>query len=303
MAKIWVGRLAHLFIDNPLEAIAPLHNQPAVSVIHASRDKLDVPMVAVFDMVFHRHIPDRAKLYAISPDLTARHKIYRYGFHGISHQYLTDHYAQIVGKSTESINIITLHLESGCSATAIQAGKSIDTSMGFTPLEGLMMGKRSGDLDPAIVGYLARKENVEVSEVEDWLNKKSGLLGLSGVSHDTRQLMQQFETNEQVRLALDVFCYRIRKYIGAYLAALEGAEAIVLGGGINENTPFVREQVCKGFEWCGLKLDDERNRKTINCAGRISSDDSRLHAYVIPVEEGLMIAQEAVHCFSELSSG
>lgn len=282
-----------------LEELAPLHNQPAVSVIKASRNKLDIPMVAVFDTVFHRGIPNRAKLYAIPPDLAKRHKIYRYGFHGISHQYLSERYAQIVGKSTESIKIVTLHLESGCSATAIHAGKSIDTSMGFTPLEGLMMGKRSGDLDPAIVGYLARKERVDVSEVEDWLNKKSGLLGLSGVSHDTRELMQQFDTNEQVRLAIDVFCYRIRKYIGAYLATLEGAEAIVLGGGINENTPFVREQICKGFEWCGLKLDGDRNKTTIDCEGRISTDESRLHAYVIPAEEGLMIAQEAIYCCNE----
>lgn len=284
-----------------LEELAPLHNQPAVNVIRSSRVRLDVPMVAVFDTVFHRSIPDHAKLYAIPPDLAERHKIYRYGFHGISHQYLSNRYAQIAGKPVEDLNIITLHLESGCSATAIQAGKSIDTSMGFTPLEGLMMGKRSGDIDPAIVGYLARKEQVEVSEVEDWLNKRSGLLGLSGVSHDTRELMQQFETNERVRLAMEVFCYRIRKYVGAYLAALEGAEVIVFGGGISENTAFVREQVCAGFEWCGLKLDRDRNRKTIDCEGRISTDDSRLHAYVIPVEEGLMIAQQTIHCLNEAS--
>jgi len=281
-----------------LKELAPLHNQPAVSVIRASRNKLGIPMVAVFDTVFHRTIPDRAKFYAIPPDLAERHKIYRYGFHGISHQYLTQRYAQIVGKFNESVNIITLHLESGCSTTAIQAGKSIDTSMGFTPLEGLMMGKRSGDIDPAIVGYLARKEKVEVSEVEEWLNKKSGLLGLSGVSHDTRELMQQLD-NERVRIAMEVFCYRIRKYIGAYLAVLNGAEAIIFGGGISENTAFVREQVCEGFEWCGLKLDRDRNQKTIDCEGRISTDDSRLHAYVIPAEEGLMIAQEAMRCIRE----
>jgi acetate kinase len=279
-----------------LEELAPLHNAPAVSAIQATQTKLgaNIPMVAVFDTVFHRTIPDRAKLYGIPPDLAERHKIRRYGFHGISHQYMASRYAQITNTSNEAVNIITLHLEGGCSATAIRAGQSVDTSMGFTPLEGLMMGKRCGDIDPAIVGYLARKEGVKVEDVEEWLNQKSGLLGLSGLSHDTRILMQHFETDERVRQALEVFCYRIRKYIGAYLAALNGATAIVFGGGIGENTLFVREKVCAGLTWCGLTLDGERNQQTIDCEGRISTDNSRLHAYVIPVEEGLMIAQEAL---------
>jgi acetate kinase len=203
-------------------------------------------------------------------------------------------YAQITNTPTEAVNIISLHLEGGASATAIRCGKSVDTSMGFTPLEGLMMGKRCGDIDPAIVGYLARKEGVEVKEVEEWLNKQSGLLGLSGLSHDTRILMQHYDTDERVRLAMDVFCYRIRKYIGAYLAALDGATAIVFGGGIGENTLFVRERVCESLKWCGLVLDRDRNQRTIDREGCISTDDSRLHAYVIPVEEGLMIAREAI---------
>ncbi len=279
-----------------LEELAPLHNSPAVSVIRAARAKLgaDMAMVAVFDTVFHRTIPEYAKLYAIPPELSERHQIQRYGFHGSSHQYLLTRYAQIVNRPQEDVNIITLHLESGCSATAIQAGKSIDTSMGFTPLEGLMMGKRSGDIDPAIVGYLARKEGVEVGEVEDWLNKKSGLLGISGVSHDTRELMKHYDANERVRLALEIFCYRIRKYIGAYLAVLNGAQAIVFGGGIGENTPLVRAKVCSGLEWCGLKLDGEVNQHLIDSEGRISTDDSQIHAYVIPTEEGLMIAHSAI---------
>jgi acetate kinase len=279
-----------------LEELAPLHNAPAIAVIQATQTTLgtSIPMVAVFDTVFHRTIPDCAKLYAIPLDLAERHNIRRYGFHGISHQYMTNRYAHITNSSIEAVNIITLHLEGGCSATAIQAGKSIDTSMGFTPLEGLMMGKRCGDIDPAIIGYLARKEGVEVKEVEEWLNKKSGLLGLSGISHDTRILMQHFDDNEQVRLAMEVFCYRIRKYIGAYLAVLNGTAAIVFGGGIGENTLFVRERVCEELKWCGLTLDRDRNQQTIDQAGRISTDESRLHAYVIPVEEGLMIAYEAM---------
>lgn len=280
-----------------LEELAPLHNAPAVAAIRASRSVLgaNMPMVAVFDTVFHRSIPEYAHVYAIPPELSERYRIRRYGFHGISHQYMTTRYGLLTNRLSEEINIITLHLESGCSATAIQGGKSIDTSMGFTPLEGLMMGKRCGDIDPAIVGYLARK-GLEMAEIEDLLNKKSGLFGLSGLSHDTRSLMKHFDHNERVRLAMDVFCYRIRKYIGAYLAALGGAEAIVFGGGIGEDTPFVREQVCLGLEWCGLTLDRDRNQQTIFSEGRISTDDSRLHAYVIPVEEGLLIAQETAKC-------
>lgn len=280
-----------------LEELAPLHNKSAVSIMRAARDKFDpsINQVAVFDTVFHRNIPEYAKLYAIPPELSERYKIRRYGFHGISHQYLMMRYAKITNRPYEEIKIITLHLESGCSATAISSGKSVDTSMGFTPLEGLVMGKRCGDIDPAIIGYLARKEQTDIGEIENWLNKKSGLLGLSGLSHDTRVLMEQFDSNERVRLAIDVFCYRIQKYIGAYLSVLGGAEAIVFGGGIGENTLKVREKVCKGFEWCGLKLDSERNEQTIDIEGCISTQDSSLGAYVIPVEEGLMIAFEAVH--------
>ncbi|BAZ11180.1 acetate kinase [Calothrix sp. NIES-4071] len=278
-----------------LEELAPLHNKPAVNVMRAARDKFDLSInqIAVFDTVFHRNIPEYAQLYAIPPELSERYKIRRYGFHGISHQYMMMRYAKITNRPYEEIKIITLHLESGCSATAISGGKSVDTSMGFTPLEGLVMGKRCGDIDPAIVGYLARKEQTDIGEIENWLNKKSGLLGLSGLSHDTRVLMKEFDNNERVRLAIDVFCYRIQKYIGAYLSVLGGAEAIVFGGGIGENTLKVREKVCKAFEWCGLKLDSERNEQTIDIEGCISTQDSSLGAYVIPVEEGLMIALEA----------
>ncbi len=162
--------------------------------------------------------------------------------------------------------------------------------MGFTPLEGLMMGMRSGDIDPSIIGYLMRKEQVGIEQVEEWLNKESGLLCVSGCSHDTRELVTLIDTDENVRLALEMFCYRISKYIGAYLAALNGAEAIIFGGGIGEDTPFVRTLVCGALDWCGLTLDPTRNEETIHCEGRITTDDSRLHAWVIPVEEGLMIA-------------
>jgi acetate kinase len=283
-----------------LEDLAPLHNAPAVSVIRASREFLrtNVPMVAVFDTVFHGSIPQRAAIYPLPFELARRHRIRRYGFHGISHEYLVRRYAQITNAPLESVTIITLHLESGCSACAVSRGHSVDTSMGFTPLEGLMMGKRSGDIDPSIVGCLARKEGVKVDEVEEWLNKESGLLGISGRSHDTRELMKLIEIDERVRLALDVFCYRIRKYIGAYLAALGGAEAIIFGGGIGENTPFVRAQACEGLGWFGLKLDPARNEEVVDQEGRITTDDSRVQAYVIPSEEELLIAQQVAQCLS-----
>jgi acetate kinase len=285
-----------------LEDLAPLHNAPAVEVIRAAQDALgrELPMVAVFDTAFHCQLPPHASTYPLPFELTRKHHIRRYGFHGLSHEYLVRRYAQLTGQPRSNVTIITLHLESGCSACAIQQGQSVDTSMGFTPLEGLMMGKRSGDVDPSLIGYLMRKEQVDISRVEAWLNKESGLLGVSGRSHDTRELIKLIDEDERVRLALEVFCYRLRKYIGAYLAALGGAEAIVFGGGISENTPFVRTRACEGFAWCGLTLDQERNHQTIDRAGRITTDDSHLHAWVIPVEEGLMMAQHVAHCLKSM---
>jgi acetate kinase len=281
-----------------LEDLAPLHNAPAVSVIRASQEALgsDLPMVAVFDTEFHRSIPPQAYTYALPWELAGRHRIRRYGFHGVAHEYLAGRYARIAGRPVEKAHLITLHLESGCSACAVRGGQSVDTSMGFTPLEGLMMGMRSGDIDPSIIGYLMRQERVGIEQVEKWLNKESGLLGVSGRSHDTRELMKLIAADERVQLAMEVFCYRIHKYIGAYLAVLGGAEAVIFGGGIGENTPFVRRRACEGFEWCGLQIDPALNERTIDCEGRITTDDSRLHAYVIPAEEELMIAQKVVQC-------
>lgn len=281
-----------------LEDLAPLHNAPAVEVIRAAQDVLGrgMPMVAVFDTVFHRTMPECARTYPLPLELARKHRIRRYGFHGLSHEYLVRRYAQITHTPVESVTIITLHLESGCSACAVRHGRSVDTSMGFTPLEGLMMGKRSGDIDPSIVGYLARQEGADVGRVEEWLNKESGLLGVSGRSHDTRELVKWLDKDERARLAMEVFCYRLRKYIGAYLAALGGAEAIVFGGGIGENTPFVRARALEEFGWCGLRIDPARNERTIDREGRITTDDSRLHACVIPTQEGLLIAHQVARC-------
>jgi acetate kinase len=281
-----------------LEDLAPLHNAPALDSIRASRDVLgsNVPMIAVFDTVFHRTIPKRARMYGLPWELARRNHIQRYGFHGISHEYLVRRYSQITNTPIENVTVITIHLESGCSACAVRNGQSVDTSMGFTPLEGLMMGMRSGDIDPSVVGYLVRKERVSVEKVEEWLNKESGLLGISGRSHDTRELIGLIDSDERVRLALEIFCYRIRKYIGAYLAALGGAQAIIFGGGIGEDTPFVRMRVLEDFGCFGLTLDLEHNEQIINREGRITTDSSRLHAYVIPVEEGLLIADQTLQC-------
>ena len=284
-----------------LEELAPLHNAPALACINASREILgdDTLMVAVFDTIFHRTIPQHAAIYGLPWELTRRHKIRRYGFHGISHEYLARRYGQITNRPFEEVTVVTLHLESGCSACAVLNGQSIDTSMGFTPLEGLMMGMRSGDLDPSIVGYLIRKEHVDEKKVEDWLNNEAGLLGVSGESHDTRALMRLIDKNQRALLAMEIFCYRIRKYLGSYLLALSGAQAIIFGGGIGENTPFVRERVLKDLEWLGLRFDAIRNQQIINREGRITTADSSISAYVIPVEEGLMMAHQTVECLNK----
>jgi acetate kinase len=282
-----------------LSELAPLHNDPALQAIHAAREALgpEVPMVAVFDTAFHTALPQKASEYAIPRDFAARHEIRRYGFHGIAHQYMTERYGVIASRPIEGTKLITLQLGNGCSAAAVARGRSIDTSMGFTPLEGLMMGTRSGDLDPSLPCFLARREGMEIEEVEDWLNTRSGLLGVSGRSRDMRDLLkaaQQGDANAD--LAVEMFCYRIRKYIGAYLAVLGGADAIIFGGGIGENAAEVRTRICAGMEWCGLRLDEDRNARAVGSEDRISGANSRLHAYVIPVDEALMIARETVRC-------
>jgi len=279
--------------------LAPLHNDPALQAIHAAREALgpEVPMVAVFDTAFHTTLPQKASEYAIPRDLAARHEIRRYGFHGIAHQYMTERYGVITSRPIEGTKLITLQLGNGCSAAAVARGLSIDTSMGFTPLEGLMMGTRSGDLDPSLPCFLARREGMEIEEVEDWLNTRSGLLGVSGRSRDMRDLLKAAQQGDRgAALAVEMFCYRVRKYIGAYLAVLGGADAVIFGGGIGENAPAVRALICDGMDWCGLRLDEERNAKAVGSEGRISVDDATVHAYVIPVDESIMIARETVRC-------
>ncbi|MCU1337802.1 MAG: acetate kinase [Bryobacterales bacterium] len=287
-----------------LDDLAPLHNASSVAVFRAFNAALcgRVPAVAIFDSSFHRTIPPVAYTYAIPHELAAKHKIRRYGFHGISHNYLMLRYAEMTGTPIARTNIITLHLGGGCSATAIKDGESVDTSMGFTPLEGLVMGTRSGDIDPALVGFLARKENGSVEVVERWLNTQSGLLGISGISQDMRILTQRANTDERARLALDVFCYRAKKYVGAYLAAMGGASALVFSGGIGEGAPSIRQSICEGLEGLGLELDITRNSDIRGREGRITREGSRLQAYVIPTDEGLMMAHLALRWHAGASS-
>ena len=278
--------------------LAPLHNPNNVKGIMAARDLLgkEVPQVAVFDTSFHQSLPAEAYLYAVPYHLYRRHKIRRYGFHGTSHRYVAFRYRALKGLSRQKTNIITFHLGNGCSAAAIKSGNSVDTSMGMTPLDGLVMGTRSGDLDPAIVGVILRKEAMSSSEVDTLLNTQSGLLGISGLTNDMRELLAELKEHDdrRVRLAIETFCYRARKYLGAYLAALGGADAVVFTGGIGENSPDVRARICANMEWAGLRIDPEKNEQMVGREGQISTDDSKLHAFAIPTDEELLIARDTV---------
>ncbi len=280
--------------------LAPLHNPHNLKGIVAVREIFGerIEQVAVFDTAFHTSIPEHAFLYALPYHLYPRHRMRRYGFHGTSNRYVAHRYRALRGVTREQTNIVTLHLGNGCSCTAIRAGQSVDTSMGMTPLEGLVMGTRSGDLDPAIVNLIASKEGLSSNEVDAVLNTKSGLLGISGLTNDMRVLEEELKehNDRRVRLAIEIFCYRARKYIGAMLASMNGADAIVFTGGIGENAPDIRARICEGLEWAGLKLNQSENQQTIAREGQISAEDSRLLTYVIPTNEELLIARDTVRC-------
>ena len=281
--------------------LAPLHNPANLKGIAAAREVFGAGLAqaAVFDTAFHQTLPDYAYLYALPYQLYRRHRVRRYGFHGTSHRYVAYRYRQLRNIARDATNVITLHLGNGCSVAAIRAGNSADTSMGMTPLEGLVMGTRSGDIDPAIIDYVAAKEGLSAQEVETLLNKQSGLLGISGLTNDMRELLDEARESDdrRARLAIEIFCYRARKYIGAYLAALNGADAVIFTGGIGENSAEVRARICDGLGWLGVELDAERN--ALHHGGReglISSDASRLAVYVIPTDEELLIARDTVRC-------
>jgi acetate kinase len=284
--------------------LAPLHNPFGVAGIRMLQKALGeaMPMVAVFDTAFHATLPEHARTYALPLVLAQKAGIRRYGFHGIAHASLASGYTRFTGQPLEQSRLITLQLGNGCSMAAIAQGQSVETSMGFTPLEGLVMGTRSGNVDPAVVWHLMTHQAMNVVEVERLLNEQSGLLGVSGRSSDMQVLLQAAneEHDRLAQLAIDMFCYRIQQYLGAYLAVLHGAEAIVFGGGIGEHSPEIRAQVCAGMEWCGLQIDSVRNKQAINLkpgdAVKISCDDSLLAAYVVATDEETLIAQETFHC-------
>lgn len=280
-----------------LEELAPLHNQSSLTVLDVlGRDLPSVRALVTFDTAFHRTLPEVAWRYPIHRETADRHGIRKYGFHGLSHRFMLEQYAHAVGRSPGDINLVTLHLESGNSACAIQAGRSIDTTMGLTPLEGLMMGSRSGSIDPAIIPFLMHHEGKPVEDVMQLLNKQSGLLGIAGGTLDTRELVKRHD--EPATLALAMYSYRVRLAVGAYLAALGNAEAVIFGGGIGEDSPWLRSEVCNGLSGWGLTLDPQANESVAGQV-RISTSESRLHAWAMPVEEGLQIAHE---CMQALQS-
>ncbi|HEY9421968.1 MAG TPA: acetate kinase, partial [Thermoanaerobaculia bacterium] len=281
--------------------LAPLHNPANLRGITAARELLGaaVPQVAVFDTSFHTTMPPESFLYALPYQLYVRHKVRRYGFHGTSHRYVSYRYRQLAGRQYEDVRIVTLHLGNGCSACAIRGGDSLETSMGLTPAEGLVMGTRSGDLDPSILEFLHHKEGMSFDELDTLLNKRSGLLGISGLTNDMRELLAEEKENQdrRARLAIDIFCLRIKKYIGAYLARMNGADAIVFTGGIGENSPEIRRRICADLDFLGILIDPERNEAMVNGQeGEIGADGARLRLYVIPTNEELLIARDTLRC-------
>ena len=275
--------------------LAPLHNPANLIGIRACQELMPgVPMVAVFDTAFHQTMPDVAYTYGIPYEYYEKYKVRRYGFHGTSHSYVSKRTAEIVGKPYDQMKIIVCHLGNGASISAVNCGKSVDTSMGLTPLEGLVMGTRSGDLDPAIIDFVGKKEGLSLDEMNEVLNKKSGMLGISGVSSDGRDLEAAAETgNKRAQLALDVFDYRVIKYIGAYAAAMNGVDAIAFTAGIGENNIKMRKDVCSSLTYLGVKLDEEKN----NVRGEeriISADYSKVQVLLVPTNEELAIARETL---------
>lgn len=277
-----------------LAALAPLHNPVALAWIRACREVLGsgVPQVAVFDTAFYAHLPEVARTYALPHALCERHGLRRYGFHGLAHQALWSRWRALRPDLADGGKVVSFQLGSGCSVTAIDHGRPLDTSMGFSPLEGLVMATRGGDVDPGLVTFLQRVEGLNVVDMERLLNKRSGLLGVSGTSGDMRTLLAADDPH--ARLAVQLYCYRARKYLGAYLAVLGGADVVLFGGGVGEHAAVVRAGILAGFAWAGLRLDAAANTATVGREGRISTSDSGMAAWVIPVDEARVLAAEAL---------
>ncbi len=272
--------------------LAPLHNPHNIRGINACKKNLpDVPQVAVFDTAFHHRMPPEAYVYGLPYVMYKKYGIRRYGFHGTSHLYVARRAAEMIGKPIDQIKTITCHLGNGASIAAVDRGISIDTSMGFTPLEGLLMGTRSGDLDPAVILHIMGREELSLHEANTLMNKHSGLSGVSGVSSDMREILEASEKgNANAKLAFDIYCYRLKKYIGAYAAAMGGLDVIVFTAGVGENSPPVRKATCKGLEFLGVELDDAKNEQAINKELDISANGTRVRVLAIPTNEELVIA-------------
>ncbi len=275
--------------------LAPLHNPPNLTGIRAIEELMPgVPMVGVFDTAFHQTMPNSSYIYPLPYELYEKYGIRKYGFHGTSHRYVSARTAEILGQDMKDLNMVTCHLGNGASLAAIKNGESIDTSMGFTPLEGLAMGTRCGDIDPAIVTFIMEKEGLDINGINNLMNKKSGVYGISGVSSDFRDIEQAaLDGNERAQLALDKFNIRVKKYIAAYAAVMGGVDAIVFTAGLGENSAFNREKICEGLQFMGVKLDKEKN----NVRGKesiVSTDDSEVKILVVPTNEELMIAKDTV---------
>ena len=290
-----------LITDEVIKAIeecndlAPLHNPANIIGINACKELMpNTPMVAVFDTAFHQTMPEEAYIYGIPYEYYEKYKVRRYGFHGTSHSFVSKRAAEMLGKPYDSLKTIVCHLGNGASICAVDHGKSVETSMGMTPLEGLIMGTRSGDIDPAIVEFIAKKENKTVEEVLKILNKESGVLGISGFTSDFRDIEEGIEKgNKRAKLAMDVFAHRVVRYVGAYIAQMNGVDAIVFTAGLGENDKTIREMVCSHLEFLGVKLDDAQNSKR----GEdliVSTDDSKVKVLVIPTNEELMIARDTL---------
>ena len=279
--------------------LAPLHNPPNIKGIQAvTRIMPETKQCAIFDTAFHIKMPPRAYLYGIPYELYKRHKIRRYGFHGTSHRYVSEIAASMLGKPITELRIVTAHLGNGCSMAAVDKGISVDTSMGFTPLEGLLMGTRAGDIDPSVILYIMGKEGLSLSEAGVLLNKHSGLIGISGESSDMREIESAVaDGNKRAKFAFDVFTYRIKKYVGAYAAAMGGIDALVFTGGIGENSALVRSAVCSGLEFLGIEIDDEKNSAKQN---ELSKEGSKVHVLRIPTNEELVIAMDTAEIVSAL---
>lgn len=290
-----VMRVLHDNID-----LAPLHNPPNIRGIQAAQRILpDAPEVAVFDTSFHSHMPPYAYLYGIPYELYRRYKIRRYGFHGTSHRFVSEEAAKLLGKPLSELKIVTAHLGNGCSVAAIKNGVSVDTSMGFTPLEGLLMGTRSGDIDTSVILYVMGKEGLSLSEASTLLNKHSGLIGISGESSDMREIEAAAESgNKRAQIALEVFTYKIKKYIGAYAAAMGGLDALVFTGGIGENSVTVRKLVIEGMQFLGLNMDPVKNK---NKEIELSPEGDKVKVLRIPTNEELVIALDTEEIVSLLS--